>query len=161
MRDTIFEDYDIKMHGGNDISLINYEENIAKMRIAMRQQSYLSKPEVSSGFFSLSNKELNQDLSKIVINARKQRQENILNVIRRNDFESGYQSNSKINVFKEEVIKKLDINYETQLRILIASEENIEMRENLRKHCQISKSHPNFDKQQLVYDIISNNYSFH
>ena len=41
MRDTIFEDYDIKMHGGNDISLINYEENIAKMRIAMRQHSYL------------------------------------------------------------------------------------------------------------------------
>ena len=126
----------------------------------MRQHSYLSKPEGSSGFFSLSNKELNQDLSKIVINARKQRQENILNVIRRNDFESGYQSNSKINVFKEEVIKKLDINYETQLRILIASEENIEMRENLREYCQISKSHPIFDEEQLVNDIISNNYSF-
>jgi len=64
-------------------------------------------------------------------------------------------------VFKEEVIKKLDINYETQLRILNASEENIEMRENHREYCQISKSHPDFDEEQLVNDIISNNYFFY
>ena len=65
------------------------QENVSKMRAFMRQQSYLSKPEKNGGLFSLENNELNPKLPKIVELAQRQRQENILNVIRHNDFEHG------------------------------------------------------------------------
>ena len=34
MKESCFKDYEIKIHGGND-----YEENISKMRVAMRIHS--------------------------------------------------------------------------------------------------------------------------
>ena len=82
MKENIFEDYDIKMHGGNITSVQNYEENILKMRVAMRKQSYLNKPEREMGMLSLENKDLNPQLTNIVKIAQEQRQDNIMNVIK-------------------------------------------------------------------------------
>ena len=69
------------------------------------------------------------DLVDIANIAQKQRQENIMNVIRHNDFNSGYDASAKFEVLKEKSKEKLGINYETQLDILFASEENPELRE--------------------------------
>ena len=160
MKETCFDDYEIKMHGGNVITIPDYEENISKMRVTMRQQSYLSKPEVNRGLFSLEHKELNPKLPKLVDIAKAQRQEDILNVIRHNDFEYGYRNNVKIDIFKNETADKLGVDYETQLRILIASEENAELRENLQEYCKVSKNHPNFDEEKLVDDILARNFAF-
>ena len=160
MKESVFEEYDIKMHGGNVITIPSYEENISKMRVCMRQQSYLTKPEVNSGIFSLDNNELNPELPKLVEIAKTQRQEDILNVIRHNDFDSGYKTTSKFNVIKEDLKGKLGIDYETQLRILIASEEDAELRENLKEYCSASKNHPDFDEEKLVDDILASNFSF-
>ena len=160
MKENIFEDYDIKMHGGNITSVQNYEENILKMRVAMRKQSYLNKPEREMGMFSLENKELNPQLTNIVKIAQEQRQDNIMNVIRHNDFSSGYNYGAKFEVLKDESKDRLGMNFETQLNILIASEENPELRENLIEYCRVSRLHPDFDEERIVDDILSRNFSF-
>ena len=61
---------------------------------------------------------------------------------------------------KNEKEDKLGINFETQLEILIASEENPELRENLKEYCQKSRKHPDFDEEQIVDDILSKNFSY-
>ena len=80
----------------------------------------------------MQNKELNPQLPNIFKIARKQKQEDVMNVIRHNDFNFGYSTSSKIDVLKNKQEDKLGVNFETQLEILIASEENPELRENLR-----------------------------
>ena len=47
-----------------------------------------------------------------------------------------------------------------QLNILIASEENAELRENLREYCNNSRNHPDFDDEKLVEDILAKKFSF-
>jgi hypothetical protein len=130
------------------------------MRVAMRKNCYLTKPQNKKTLLSLENVELNSKLPNIVNIAREQRQEDVLNVIRHNDFNHGYTTSSKFNVLKNETQEKLGINYETQLNILIASEENAELRENLREYCSASRNHPDFDEEKLVEDILCINFSF-
>ena len=160
MKESIFEEYDIKMHGGNITSVHNYEENILKMRVAMRKESYLNKPERDIGMYSLEKKELNPQLLNIANIAHNQRQENIMNVIRHNDFNSGYNSSAKFEVLKHNSKETLGINFETQLNILIASEENPEMRENLQDYVRTSRLHKDFDEEKIVDDILCKNFSF-
>ena len=160
LKETVFEDYKIKMHGGNIETVHDNEENILKMRVTMRKNSYLNKPERDIGMLSLENKELNPQLLNIEKIAQHQRQENIMNVIRHNTFNSGYDSKAKIEVLKDNSKDGLGINYETQLNILIASEENAELRENLTEYCKVSRSHPDFDEEKIVDDILCKNFSF-
>ena len=160
MKETLFEDYNIKMHGGNISTIHNNEDNILKMRVAMRKKSYLNKPEHEIEMLSLDNKELNPKLLEIESIAQNQRQENIMNVIRHNNFNSGYSSSAKIEVLKDNTKDALGMNYETQLNILIASEENPELRENLTEYCRVSKLHPDFDEEKIVDDILCRNFSF-
>jgi hypothetical protein len=105
-------------------------------------------------------KELNPNLPNLIEISNKQRQENILNVVRHNDFSAGYKTNADFKVLKNEAKEKLGINYENQLRILIASEENAEMRENLKEYYSMAQKHPNFDEEKIVDDILAHNFSF-
>ena len=154
------DDYNIKIHGGNVPSVVNYEGNVLKMRVAMRKQSYLNRPEKENGMFSMDNKELNPKIADIVKIAQDQRQENILKVMRHNDFSSGFTSGVKFKTLKDEGGDKLETNFETQLNILIASEENADMRENLLEYCKSSRLHPEFDEEKIVDDILTRNFAF-
>ena len=160
MKEACFDDYDIKMHGGNIITNIDYEENILKMRVSMRKISFLTKPQQDRPMLSMQNKELNPQLPNIFKIAQKQKQEDVMNVIRHNDFNCGYNTSAKLDILKNEKEDKLGINFETQLEILIASEENPELRENLKEYCQKSRKHPDFDEEQIVDDILSKNFSY-
>ena len=160
MKDSCFEDYQIKIHGGNVVTNQDYEENILKMRVCMRKKRYLSKPEEKKGLFSLEDKKMNKKLPNLIDIAKNQRQENIMNVIRHNNFTSGYTNSAKFEVLEIDAEDKLGIDYETQLKILIASEEDPEVRENLQEYCKVSKNHPDFDEQKIVDDILSRNFSF-
>ena len=160
MKESLFDDYDIKIHGGNIITNQDYEENISRMRIAMRKQNYLTKPQNKKPSMSLEKNELNPELSNIVNVAMKQRQDDVLNVIRHNDFSKGYSTTAKFQVLKNDANSKLGMNYETQLDILIASEENAELRENLTQYCKRSRNHPDFDEEKLVDDILAKNFVF-
>ena len=61
---------------------------------------------------------------------------------------------------KNESEDKLGIDYETQMRILIASEEDADLIENLKKYCKASKNHPDFDEEKIVDDIHARIFSF-
>ena len=159
MKESCFEDYKIKMHGGNNITNQNYEGNIDKMRVSMRMKSYLTKPERKNSLISLEDEELNHNLPNIISIAQKQRQEDILNVIRHSDFDAGYETKSVFKVLKDDCEDKLGIDYAKQFRKLIASEENPELRENLREYYETSKEHPDFDEERIVNDILCHNYS--
>ena len=63
-------------------------------------------------------------------------------------------------MLKNEAKEKLSINYENQLRILIASEQKAAMRENLKEYYSMAQKHPNFDEEKIVDDILAHNYSF-
>ena len=160
MKESCFEDYDIKIHGGNIISNIDLEGNISKMRIEMRKQSYLSRPQLEKSPMSLEKKKLNPKIADIANIALKQRQEDVINVIRHNDFNHGYNTTAFFKVLKHENESKLKTNYETQLEILIASEENAEIRENLTNYCLNSRNHPDFDEEKMVDDILARNFGF-
>ena len=99
-------------------------------------------------------------LSNLIDIAKNQRQENIINVIRHNNFTSGYTNSAKFEVLEIDAEDKLGIDYETQLKILIASEEDPEVRENLQEYCKVSKNHPDFDEQKIADDILNRNFSF-
>ena len=130
------------------------------MRTAMRIKSYLSKPQQNRGFYSLEGKELNPQLANIINIAKSQRQEDVLNVIRYNDFSAGYNTNSYLKVLKNEAEDKLGINFETQLDILITSEQNPELRENLREYCSEARKKSDFDEEKCVEDILCNRFSY-
>ena len=126
----------------------------------MRKQFYLSKPENDNGFLSLDNKELHSNLPKIVKIAQAQRQENIMKVIRHNDFSAGFTTGVKFGTLNEGNNDRLGTDYETQLNILIASEENAELRENLIEYIRHSRLDPHFDEEKIVDDILARDFSF-
>ena len=82
---------------------------------------------------------LNPKLLELKTIASKQKTENVLNVLRFNDFDSGFRSGISISVLKDGRIDRLGTNFEEQLKILIASEEDLEMREQLREYYDKAK----------------------
>ena len=125
MREMCFENMNVKAHGGtNKPNFPDYEPNITKMRTCMRKHEYLSQPERKSELRALgSNDLLNPKLLNLKENGKKQKTENIMNVIRFNDFEAGFTSGASIKVLKEDAADKLDTNFELQIKILIESEQ--------------------------------------
>ena len=97
---------------------------------------------------------------KIFEIAQSQRQQNIINVIRHNDFNVGYDSKAKFDVLKNHTNDKLQPNFEAQLDILIASEENPDLREYLREYCNSSRKHNDFDEEKLVDDILNKQFNY-
>ena len=71
-----------------------------------------------------------------------------------------YDTNSYFKAIQNSDEDKPGINYSSQLKILIMSEENAKLRENLREYCNKSKNHPDFDEKLIVDDIINSNFSF-
>ena len=60
---------------------------------------------------------------------------------------------SEVHIINQSFKDKLGIDYETQLRILIACEENAELRENLNEYVRVSRNHQDYDEEKLVEDI--------
>ena len=122
--------------------------------------SNYNEPENENEMLSMENEELNPNLINLVQVAQEQRQENIMNVIRHNDFNAGYKTNAQFKVLKNASEDRLGIDYETQLNILIASEEDADLREKLSIYCDSSRLHQDFDEEKLVEDILCGNFSF-
>ena len=162
VKNVCFEDYNIKPHGGiNSPNIPDYEPSIMKMRIRMRENNYLNLPEKETPLRGLGNKELlNPKLLQLFETAKKQKTENVLNVIRYNDFEKAFTTGVQMKVIKSEVVDKLDTNYEVQIRILIESEEDLETREMLREYFEKSQDHPSFSEEKFIDDILSKKFSF-
>ena len=162
VKDACFRDIGLKAHGGeNKPNIPNYEPHIKKMRTCMRSNNYLNLPEENSALKSLgSNQLLNPKLLQLKTIANKQKTENILNVMRYNDFDAGFKSGIAISVLKEGHIDRLGTNFEQQVKILIESEENLELREQLREYYDRASNDTSFSEEKLIEDILQGTFSF-
>ena len=80
--------------------------------------------------------------------------------MRYNDFESGYTNGASIKVLKENVIDRLDTNYELQIDILIECEEDAESRELIRDYYVKAKNHADFSEEKFIEDILHKTFTF-
>ena len=155
------KDYGLKKEKEVYDSVIDIEENVKKMRIYLRARNYLNKPAREKELVSLSGQKLNPELEKILPISQKTRQQNVLNVLRYKDFTKGYDPKRKFKVLKsKEDEDSLGLNFENQLEILIETEDDIEARDSLREYVKQSRSHPDFDPEKLVTDILERNFEF-
>ena len=161
VKTVCFEDMNVKPHGGvNAPNLPNYEPNITKMRKCMRMNSYLNNPYEEKPLQALvSEADLSPVLLQIKDVAKTQRSENILNVIRYNEFESGSTKGGGIKIFdKEPDILKKD-KKETQVEILIATEEDMEKTEFFREYFEQAKKNNLFSYDRVIDDLLHNKFS--
>ena len=99
----------------------------------MRNYSYLDNPYEERTLHSLRSSELlNPQLLHLVEIATKQNNENILNVMRFNDFDSGFKSRSAIDVVNANAEYNLDTNHKLHAKILIECIDDLEDREVIR-----------------------------
>ena len=56
--------------------------------------------------------------------------------------------------------RKTSYQLEMQLGILLISEEDPEVRENLNQYWETSKSHPKYDNETIVHNILCKTFSF-
>ena len=103
---------------------------------------------------------LNPKLLELKTIASKQKTENVLNVLRFNDFDSGFRSGISISVLKDGRIDRFGTNCEEQLKILIASEEDLEMREQLREYYDKAKDQESFSEEKFIDDILHGTFTF-
>ena len=92
--------------------------------------------------------------------ATKQKTEDVINVMRYNDFESGYTNGASIKVLKESVVDRLGTNFELQIEILIECEEDIESRELIRDYYVKAKGHAEFCEEKFIEDILHKTFTF-
>ena len=103
---------------------------------------------------------LNPKLLELKTIANKQKTENISNVLWFNDFDSGFRSGISISVLKDGRIDRFGTNCEEQLKILIASEEDLEMREQLREYYDKAKDQESFSEEKFIDDILHGTFTF-
>ena len=60
VRDSLFDDYQILSRDSYMYKIQDYEENIFKMRLKMRQSEYLSEPDEEKELRSMSGNEINE-----------------------------------------------------------------------------------------------------
>ena len=158
LKQSVFEDYGKNSRSSSSsYKTQDYSDNIENMRILMRSKEYLKFPEEEKKIYSLSGKKLNESLLRIKETSDEAKRENILKVIKYNDFKISY-SSKKYNIFEGE--KNRGLKLEDQARILISSEENSEIRANLLEYWRSASLENDFNLKQFVEDLITNQFSF-
>ena len=107
-----------------------------------------------------SNEPLNPQLLHLVEIATKQKNENILNVMRFNDFDSGFKSRSAIDVVNANAEDNLDTNHELHAKILIECIDDLEDREVIRNFYLAHRDDADFDDETFVDDLVQGRFSF-
>lgn len=160
VKEICFEDFDIKPHRGNTITIPEYGENIRKIRVHMRKMNYLNNPMENEPFTNIIGSELNPELIDIITKSRNQKIEDVLNVIRYKDFEKGYSNDAHMTVLKDERKDKLEMNFETQIKILIESEDYLEQKEKIRKYYKDAQNKTSFNEEKFIEDLLSKEYMY-
>ena len=63
-------------------------------------------------------------------------------------------------MLKDGHIDRLGTNFEQQVKILIESEENLELREQLYKYYDRASNDTSFSEEKLIEDILQGTFSF-
>ena len=63
-------------------------------------------------------------------------------------------------MLKDGHIDRLGTNFEQQVKILIESEENLELREQLREYYDRASNDTSFSEEKLIEDVLQGTFSF-
>ena len=63
-------------------------------------------------------------------------------------------------MLKDGHIDRLGTNFEQQVKILIESEENLELREQLREYYDRASNNTSFSEEKLIEDVLQGTFSF-
>ena len=118
----------------------------------MRQNKYLSKPEIIENVFSLNGEELDESILDINALAREARQENIMHVLNSGNFFTRYPS-KKCDFYEKDSVT---IDFEQQIKILISSIEDDSQREHVYKYWKTQKRDKEYDEASFFNDLLDN-----
>ena len=99
LRKEKFKEFGVKDSANSQAVVPNLEPLVIKMRFALRKSEYLNNPTKKLEANSISGKVLHKSLKNLFEISQKQRQSDILNVIRYNDFSEAFGGKSVI-IFK-------------------------------------------------------------
>ena len=163
VKGKVFEDLELKAHGGDNCPLLpNYEPSIKKMRFHMRRNNYLNEPYQDTGLKALgSNSDLNIELKQLYSLAKKSKFENIVKVMRFNDFECGVSKGGGIRILRDgKQSKGITQDHQNAANVLIESEENMEKRELLRDYFKKAKKHKGYSDEGFLEDLLQEKFSY-
>ena len=157
MKNRLFnEDYHIKTEDDQNKKVPDYESNIQQMQILMRSKNYLNSPEDEANNTSLDGKlEIDEAYLDITNIAIQQRCDNVLTVMRSNDFLASFKS-QKLDIFDQPSNNPLDS--DTKIKILIAAEESVDYRENLYEYWTKLKKQPNYNAEAFIDSLVDKSF---
>ena len=152
MRDSMLSEMGLNEEDNQKFRSQNLEPNILDMRIKMRQNKYLSNPEIIENVFSLNGEELDESILNINTLAREARQENIMHVLNSGNFFTRYPS-KKCDFYEKDSVT---IDFEQQIKILISSIEDDSQREHVYKYWKTQKRDKEYDEASFFDDLLDN-----
>ena len=120
-----------------------------------------AKPTMINEAKSIYEKELHPALNTLFNNAHQQRQTDILNVMRYNDFSEAFEGKTaRIPIFKNDAFNESSIlELKTQIHILILAIEDLEVQimvrntfDNIQNRCEAADFH------EFISDLLDKNY---
>ena len=157
MRDNCLEnDYKLKNQENTISKVPNYDQNVQQMRVLMRTKRYLSNPLKESELLTLSETPVNESLSNITNIAKEQRRENVMKIIKTNDFFCGFKT-KKFDIFGSNTAK---IDYRDQVKIFIGSIESTEQKLSLYEYWQVAQNHSNYSDKQFMDNLLENRFDY-
>ena len=161
LRKENFKEFGVKDSANSQAVVPNLEPLVIKMRFALRKSEYLNNPTKKLEANSISGKVLHKSLKNLFEISQKQRQSDILNVIRYNDFSEAFGGKSvKIPIFKDDKFNQTsDEQLVTQIQILIFSIEDLNLQMLVRDAFEKEKTNKTIDYQEFINDLIAQNYS--
>ena len=116
----------------------------------MREKQYLNNPYRKCAVQSINGEKLNPHLLNIVEMSQKQKQKNIMNVIRTNDFSKGYET-VRFDITGKGSIKE---NHEDQIRTLIATVQDSDTQLRVLNQWLSDRKQENYNAEQYLEDLL-------
>ena len=162
LRKQSFSDMGITERDTPRIVIPDYSILITKIRYAIRKNEYFSSPHLKKAAYSIDGNELNESLSNIFEISHQRRKDDILKVVRFNDFSEGYSSRKgKFPLMKDENFNKQDENeINTQLQVLIECIDDSELKEQCKTHYSFLKKGQIEKKEAFLSGLLEKNYEF-
>ena len=161
LRKEKFSDFGVVDSATKQAVVPNLDSLIIKMRYALRKSQYLEKPTMKTEAKSISDKELHPALNTLFQNAHQQRQADILNVMRYNDFSEAFGgANARIPIFKDDSFNESSVlELKTQIHILILAIEDLDIQIMVRHAFdKVQERIDAADFHEFISDLLDKNY---
>jgi hypothetical protein len=162
LRKQSFADMGIKDRDDVKVVIPDYRLLVTKIRYAIRKAAYLSNPLEVSSPHSIDGTELHECLTEVFEVSQQRRKEDIMKVVRFNDFREGYSSGKgKIPIMKDDKLNKItEKEMEMQALVLMECIEDQDTKENCRLYFSSLNKNDIESKECFVNGLIDQNYEF-